>query len=94
VKEKATYPPSEKKNFVDGWANYEGEVSRFEDRYHDKENTAKVGVPTEEDIVILDTLSSKTPSPTGQVWKPKVNSKLNPVEDTTPVAPSDVPLNH
>jgi len=64
-----------KKNIADRWANYEGEVSRFEDRYPD-ENTIKEEEPAEEEIVILDTLSSKSPSPTRQVWKPKVNSEL------------------
>jgi len=81
-----------KKNVVDGWADYEGEVSRFEDRYLD-ENTIKVEVPVEEEIVIPDNLSTKLPSLTGQVWKPKVNSKFNPAQDTASVAPSDAPLN-
>ena len=81
-----------KKNVVDGWANYEGEVSRFEDWYPNK-NTIKEEVPVGEEIVILDILSTKSPSPTGQVWKPKVNSELNPTQDIAPVAPSDAPLN-
>jgi len=33
-----------KKNVVDGWDDYEGEVSRFKDRYPD-ENTVKEEVP-------------------------------------------------
>ena len=66
-----------KKNVVDRWADYEGEVSKFKDRYSD-ENAVKEEVPAQEGIVILDTLSSKSPSPTEQVWKPKVNSESNP----------------
>jgi len=44
-----------KKNVVDGWADYEGEVSRFKDRYPD-EDIVKEKEPAEEVIVILDTL--------------------------------------
>jgi len=32
----------------------------------------------EEEIIIPHTLSSKSSSPTRQVWKPKVKSELNP----------------
>jgi len=48
--------------------------------------------PAEEEIMTPDTLSSKLSSPIGQVWEPKVNSELNPAQDITPMAPSDVPL--
>jgi len=44
-----------KKNVVDGWADYEGVVSRF----IDQENTVKEEVPAEEEIIIPDTLSSR-----------------------------------
>jgi len=64
-----------KKIVVDRWADNEGGVSRFKDRYPDEENAIKEEARAEEKIVILDTLSSKSPSPTGQVWKPKVNSE-------------------
>jgi len=66
------------KNVVDRWADYEGEVSRFEDRYADEKNVIKEEDPVEEEIIILDTLPSKSSSPTRQVWKPKVNLELNP----------------
>jgi len=49
-----------KKNVVDGWADYEGEVSKFEDRYPDEKNTVKEEVPAEEEIVIPDTLLQVT----------------------------------
>jgi len=38
-----------KKTVIDGWADYEGEVSRFKDRYPNEENVVKEEVPTEED---------------------------------------------
>jgi len=79
-----------KKNVVDGWADY-GEVLWFEDPYPE-ENTIKEQVPVEEEIMIPDSLSPKSPSPTMQVWKPKVNIVLNPTQDIAPVAPSDVSL--
>jgi len=79
---------------IAGWADYEGELLRFQDRYPDEKNTIKEEVQAEEKIVIPDTLSSKSPSPTRQVWKLKVNSKLNHVQDIAPVAPSHAPLNH
>jgi len=62
-----------KKNVVDGWADYKGEISRYEDRYPD-EGIIKEEEPAEEEIVIPHTLSSKSPSPTRQEWKLKVNS--------------------
>jgi len=65
-----------KKIVVDGWANYEVEASKFKDRYPDEENVVKEDVPAEEEIVIPDALSSKSLSPTRQVWKPKINSEL------------------
>ena len=80
-----------KKNVVDGWADYEWEASRYKDQYPD-EGIVKEEEPAEEEIVIPDTLSSKSPSPTRQEWKPKVNSELNPAQDTTPMAPSDALL--
>jgi len=72
------------------------EVSRFEDLYPDKENAIKgvEEIPAEEEIVILEALSSKTPSPTRQIWKPKVHLESNPAQDTTLVELSDAPLNH
>jgi hypothetical protein len=79
------------KNVVDGWANYEGEVSRYKDWYPD-EDIVKEEEPAEEEIVIPHTLPPKLPSPTRRVWKPKVNSELNAAKDIAPVAPSDVPL--
>ena len=72
----------------------EREVSRFEDRYPDKENTVKDEVPAEEKIVIPDTLSSKSPSSKQKVWKPKVKSNSNHSQNTTPMAPSDVAVHH
>jgi len=81
-----------KKNVIDRWAVYEGDISRFEHQYLD-ETTVKEVEPAEDEIVIPDTLSSKLPSPIEQVWKPKVKSELNVAQDTTPVVPSDAPLN-
>jgi len=52
--------------------------SRYEDRYPNEENIVKEEEPTKEEIVVLDTLSSKSPSPTRQKWKPKVNLEINP----------------
>jgi hypothetical protein len=68
---------------------------RFQDSKIDypNKNAIKEEVPAKKELVIPDTLSSKSPSPTEQVWKPKVNSKLNPAQDTTPVVKSDAPLN-
>jgi hypothetical protein len=83
-----------KKNVIDRWADFEREVSRFKDQYLDKENIVKEEVPTEEEIVIPDTLSSKSPSPTGWVWKPKINLESNPTQHIAPLAPFDVPFNH
>jgi len=45
-----------KKNVVDGWADYVGEVSRYKDRYPD-ENTIEEEEPAEEEIVIPHTIS-------------------------------------
>jgi hypothetical protein len=45
-----------KKIAVDRWADYEGGVSRFEDRYPDEENTTNEEVAAEEEKVIPDTL--------------------------------------
>jgi len=38
-----------KKIIIDGWADYEGEVSRFNDQYPDNENIIKEEVPIEEE---------------------------------------------
>ena len=81
-----------KKNVVDGWADYEGEVSRYEDWYPNEENIVKEEESAEEEIVIPDTLSSKSPLPTMQLWKPKENSEINPRQDIASMAPSDAPL--
>jgi hypothetical protein len=70
----------------DGWADYQGEVSRYEDRYPEEKIYLKKGVvpPTEsepvtmenkEEKIVQPTHSSKSTSPTKQVWKVKVNSK-------------------
>jgi hypothetical protein len=74
----------------DGWADYEGEVSRYEDWYPE-ENIIPEEVPQEEEeIVIPQTSSSKSSSPKRQVWKVKSNSIST--QCTTPLeAPSDVP---
>jgi len=51
-----------------------------------------VEVPAENEIMIPDNPPSKSPSPTGQVLKHKVNLEINPAQDIGPVAPSDAPL--
>jgi hypothetical protein len=70
---------------TDGYADYEGEVSRYEDRFP-KDNTSperEIVPPTESDLVTKENKeektekqasSSKSTSPTKQVWKVKVNS--------------------
>ena len=59
------------KNVVDGWADYEGEVSGFNYRYPDKENAVKEEVTVEEEIVILEAPSSKSQSPTSKYGNPR-----------------------
>jgi len=58
-------------------ADYEGEVSRFEDRYPDKENTVKEKLSGRRSESDSRHSLLKSPSPTGQVWKLKLTSELN-----------------
>jgi hypothetical protein len=88
----------------DGWADYEGEVSRYEDRFP-QDNTSperEVVPPTESDSVIMENkedktekqaCSSKSTSPTKQVWKVKINSTLDSAQFEVPLDPSEVPQN-
>jgi hypothetical protein len=72
----------------DGWANYQGEVSRYEDRYPKEKiyleeevvspiESKPVTVENKEEKIVQPALSSKSTSSTKQVWKVKVNSTSN-----------------
>jgi hypothetical protein len=88
----------------DGWADYQEEVSRYEDRFI-QDNTSperEVVPPTEsepitvenkEEKIVQPTLSSKLTSPTKQVWKVKVNSMSDSAQSEAPLDPSEVPQN-
>jgi hypothetical protein len=88
----------------DGWADYEGEVSRYEDQFPE-DNTSperEVVPPTESDLVTKENKedktekqapSSKSPSPTKQVWKVKINSMSDSAQAEAPLDPSEVPQN-
>jgi hypothetical protein len=74
----------------DGWADYEGEVSRYEDQYPKEEiSPEKEAVPPTESDPIQDEQapSSKSTSPTKQVWKVKVKSVSDSTQEAQPVAP-------
>jgi hypothetical protein len=75
-----------------GWADYEGEVSRYEDRYPKKEispeekaipqtESAPVTVENKEEKTIKQAPSSKSTSPTKQVWKVKIKSVSNSTQE-------------
>jgi hypothetical protein len=88
----------------DGWADYQGEVSRYEDRFPE-DNTyleREAIPPTESDSVTMENKedkteeqasSSKSTSPTKQVWKVKINSMSNSAQLEAPFDPSEVPQN-
>jgi hypothetical protein len=82
-----------KKNvIVDGWADYEEEVTKFEDQEKVKEEVEEIQ-PAEEKIVTTEASSSRSPSPTKKVWKVKEKSYSKLSQGTTPPkAPSDAPL--
>jgi hypothetical protein len=76
----------------DGWADNEGEVTRFEDQEKVTEEVEEIQ-PAEEKIVTTEASSSRSPSPTKKVWKVKEKSDLELAQGTTPPeAPSDTPL--
>jgi hypothetical protein len=89
----------------DGWADYEGEVSRYEDRFPE-DNTSperEVVPPTESDSVTMENKedkieeqasSSKSTSSTKQVWKVKVISMSDSAQSEAPLNPSEVPQNN
>jgi hypothetical protein len=82
-----------KKNvIVDGWADYEGEVTRFEDQEKVMEEVEEIQ-PVEEKIVTTEASSSRSPSPTKKVWKVKEKSDSELAQGTAPLeAPFDAPL--
>jgi spore germination cell wall hydrolase CwlJ-like protein len=90
----------------DGWADYEGEVSRYEDRYPKKDispkeeaipptESARVTVENKEEKTVQQAPYSKSTSPTKQVWKVKIksvsNSTQEEVQPEAPFEPSEVP---
>jgi hypothetical protein len=90
----------------DGWANYEGEVSRYEDRYPKNEisfeeevvpstESAPVTMENKEEKTVRQAPSSKSGSPTKQVWKVNIksvsNSTQEEIQPETPFEPSEVP---
>jgi hypothetical protein len=85
----------------DGWADYEGEVSRYEDRYPKEEISPKgeADAPIESVPVTVEKKEQAPPlrstPPIKQVWKVKVKSVLETIpEEEQPVAlfePSEVP---
>jgi hypothetical protein len=90
----------------DGWADYEGEVSRYEDRYPKKEispekevvpptESALVNVENKEEKTVQQAPSSKSTSPIEQVWKVKIklvsNSTQEEEQPKVPFEPSEVP---
>jgi hypothetical protein len=95
-----------KKNQIpkDGWANYQGEVLRYEDRFPEDNTFPKreAAPPTDSDSVTIENKedktekqasSSKSTSPTKQVWKVKINSMLDSAQSEAPLDPSEVPQN-
>jgi hypothetical protein len=88
----------------DGWADYQGEVSRYEDQFpEDNTSPEREVVPlTESDSVTKENKedktekqasSSKSTSPTKQVWKVKINSMSDSAQAEAPLDPSEVPQN-
>jgi hypothetical protein len=88
----------------DRWADYEGEVSRYEDQFpQDNTSPEKEAVPlTESDSVTNEykedktekqVSSSKSTLPTKQVWKVKINSTSDSAQSEAPLDPSEVPQN-
>jgi hypothetical protein len=87
----------------DGWADYEGEISKYEDQFP-KDNTSperETVPPTESDSVTKENKEDKTKkqafskstSPTKQVWKVKINSTSDSAQAETPLDPAEVPQN-
>jgi hypothetical protein len=85
-------------------ANYEGEVSRYEDRFpEDNTSPEREAVSlTESDSVTKEykedktekqASSSKSTSPTKHVWKVKINSMSDSSQLEVPLDPSEVPQN-
>jgi hypothetical protein len=86
----------------DGWADYEGEVSRYEDQFpQDNTSPKREAVPLtesdsvtkeyKEDKIEKEASSSKSTSPAKQVWKVKINSTLDSAQAEAPLDPSEVP---
>jgi hypothetical protein len=87
-----THHQNKKNVIVDGWADYEGEVTRFEDQEMVTKEVEEIQL-AEEKIVTTETSSSKSPSPTKKVWKVKEKSDSELAQGTAPPeAPSDAPL--
>jgi hypothetical protein len=74
----------------DGWADYEGEVSRYEDQFPEEKSVTK---EYKEDKTEKQASSSKSTSPTKQVWKVKVNSMSDSAQSEAPLDPFEVPQN-
>jgi hypothetical protein len=87
-----THCQNKKNVIVDGWADYEGEVNRFEDQEKVTQEVEEIQ-PAEEKIVTTKDSSSRSPSPTKKVWKVKEKSDSEHAQGTTPPeVPSDAPL--
>jgi spore germination cell wall hydrolase CwlJ-like protein len=76
----------------DGWADYEEEVSRYEDRYPKKEispkeevvqpiESAPVTVENKEEKTVRQAPSLKSTSATKQVWKVKIKLVSNSTQE-------------
>jgi hypothetical protein len=89
----------------DGWVDYE-EASKYEDQYPKKEispkkeavpptESAPITVENKEEKTVQQAPSSKSTSPTKQVWKVKIKSVSNSTQDEVqpdaPFEPSEVP---
>jgi hypothetical protein len=90
----------------DGWVDYEGKVSRYEDRYPEEKiyleeevvpptESEPVTVENKEEKIVQPTPPSKSTSPTKQVWKVKVklvsDSIQEEVQSVAPFEPSETP---
>jgi hypothetical protein len=90
----------------DGWVDYEGEVSRYEDRYPKEKiyleeeavppiESEPVTVENKEEKIVQPTPPSKSTSPTKHVWKVKVKSVLDSIQEVVqpvvPFEPSEAP---
>jgi hypothetical protein len=90
-----THRQNKKNITTDGWADYEGEVSRYEDRYPEEKNIVEEPeeVLPEENQVPQEASSSRSSSPTKKVWKVKAKSESIPThEATSSEEPANAPL--